>query len=215
MCEVLFVSICCCAFYLRGTNLDKSSLGGHFLGDLDGLVVRLFDGIADLLEHELNVGGLRGVLSNTTVRSVSSATSGRGLVALGVVDDAVVNVQSLGLGVGDGVQQQVLVNGGRLDGPSSGISRSLELLGHTLVSNSSGEFDERNNGLVAEDIVKVLEGLVDLHSLGDVSDLTAVLEVHTEVGSAGLGVGDSGIGLDSVTGHDEKVLIQKYTNTDC
>lgn len=204
MCEVLFVSICCiccCVFYLRGTNLDKSSLGGHFLGDLDGLVVRLFDGIADLLEHELNVGGLRGVLSNTTVRSVSSATSGRGLVALGVVDDAVVNVQSLGLGVGDGVQQQVLVNGGRLDGPSSGISRSLELLGHTLVSNSSGEFDERNNGLVAEDIVKVLEGLVDLHSLGDVSDLTAVLEMDAKVRSTGLGDLFRDLGFDAVSDH--------------
>ena len=79
--------------YLRGTNLDKSSLGGHFLGDLDGGVVCLFNGIADLLEHELNVGGLRGVLSDTTVRSVSSAASGRCLVALGVVNDAVVNVQ--------------------------------------------------------------------------------------------------------------------------
>jgi len=192
---------------LRGTNLDESSLRGHFLGDLDRLVGGLLDGIANFLEHNLNVGRLGGVLSDATVRSVGATASGGSLVALGVVNDAGINVQSLGLGVGDGIQDKILVDSGRLDGPSSGVTRGVELLGHTLVADTSGEDHERNNGLVLENVIEVLEGLVDLHSLGDGGDFAAVLEMDAEVGSTGLGDLFGDLGFDAVSDHFGSVFI--------
>jgi hypothetical protein len=193
----VFLLLC----FLCGTDLDKSSLRGHFLGDLDRLVGGLFDGIANFLEHDLDVGRLGSVLSDATVRPVGTTASSRGLVTLGVVNDAGINVQSLGLGVGDGIQDKILVDSGRLDGPSSGVTGRVDLLGHTLVADTSGKDHERNDGLVLEDVIEVLEGLVDLHALGDGGDFAAVLEMDAEVGSTGLGDLFRDLGFDAVSDH--------------
>mmetsp|Transcript_22314 Transcript_22314/g.52720 ORF Transcript_22314/g.52720 Transcript_22314/m.52720 type:complete len:242 (+) Transcript_22314:171-896(+) len=187
---------------LGGPNLDESSLSGHFLGDLDGGgFVGLLDSLGDLLEHDLDVGGLRGVLSDTTVGTVGSAASGGSAVHLGVVQDAVVDVQSLGLGVGHGVEQQIAVDGRGLDGPSSLVTGGIDLLGHSLATDSSGVLDKGDDCLVGEDIVQVLEGLAGLHALGVVGDFSTVLVVDSQVRSASLGDLFGDIGFNAVSDH--------------
>jgi len=171
---------------LCSTNLHESSLGGHFLRNLDGLVIGLLNGVIDLTEHDFDVGRLGGVLSDATVRPVGAAASGGGLVALGVADDAVIDIEPLGFGVGDGVEEQVLVDGCRLHGPSSLITGGVGLLGHSFATDSTREDNKRNDGLVIENIVQMFDGLVDLHALGVGGDFAAVLEMDTEVGPTGL-----------------------------
>mmetsp|Transcript_1799 Transcript_1799/g.3873 ORF Transcript_1799/g.3873 Transcript_1799/m.3873 type:complete len:216 (+) Transcript_1799:743-1390(+) len=182
-------------FRLCGSDLDESSLGGHFLGDLYRLVVGLLDGVPDLLEHDLDVGRLGGVLSDATVRPVGAAAPGGCLVGLGVVDDAGVDVEALGLGIGDGVEEEVPVDGGRLYRPPALVAGGVDLLGHSLAADAPGEYGKGDDRLVLEDVVEVLDGGVDLHALGEGGDLAAVLEVDAEVGSTGLGdlLGDFGI----------------------
>ena len=199
---------------LLGGLLAADALSGGALSCL-GLLIGLVNSLLLLAEDELNVGGLAGVLADAAMGTVGSPAAGGGLVALGMGDVEGVDVEALGLGVGDGVGEHVLDDGRGLDGPPTLGAGGLGLLGLGLAADATGVLDEGDNGLEGEDVLEELHGLVDGHAVDVVSDLTAVLEVHTEVGSAGLGVGDSGIGLDSVTGHDEKVLIQKYTNTDC
>lgn len=197
---------------LLGGLLAADALSGGALSCL-GLLIGLVNSLLLLAEDELNVGGMAGVLADAAVGTVGSPAAGGGLVALGMGDVEGVNVEALGLGVGVG--EHVLDDGRGLDGPPTLGAGGLGLLGLGLAADATGVLDEGDDGLEGEDVLEELHGLVDGHAVDVVSDLTAVLEVHTEVGSAGLGVGDSGIGLDSVMGHDEKVLIQKYTNTDC
>ena len=62
--------------YLGGSYLYESSLGGHLLGDPDGRrTVGLFHPLRYLLEHDLNVRRLGGVLSDATVSPVGSTAT--------------------------------------------------------------------------------------------------------------------------------------------
>lgn len=59
-----------------------------------------------------------GAFAYTTVGTVCSSTLLGGLVDLDVLDDQVSGIQSLGIGVGLGVLEQIEEELGRLDGPS-------------------------------------------------------------------------------------------------
>jgi len=187
---------------LLGGLLAANTLSGGTLSCL-GLVIGLVNSLLLLAEDELNVGGLAGVLANATVGTVGSPAAGWGFVALSVGDEEGVDVEALGLGVGDCVGEHVLDDGRGLDGPSALGAGGLGLLGLGLAADATSVLDEGDDGLEGEDILEELHGLVDRHAVDVVSDLTAVLKVHTEVGSTRLGVGNGGIGLNRVAGHDE------------
>jgi len=187
----------------RSSRLDKPSLGGHFLGKFDSFLFFfcLFDALRLFLEDDFNVCGLTGVLSDASVCSVGTTTSGRRPIDLCMGDDELFLVESLGFGVCDGVGEQVLVDGGCLDGPSSLVSGGVALLGHALASDASGELDKGDDGLVLQDFVQVFHGRGHLHALGVVRNLAAVLEVHPEVRPAGLAGLFGDFGFDRVADH--------------
>ena len=191
------------------TDGNKTLLGGLLAADalsggtfaLLALVIGLVNSLLLLAEDELHVGGLAGVLADTAVGTVGSPAAGGGLVALGMGDKEGVDVETLGLGVGDGVGEHVLDDGRGLDGPPALGAGGLGLLGLGLAADATGVLDEGHDGLEGEDVLEELHGLGNGHAVDVVGDLTAVLEVHTEVGSTRLGVGDGGIGLYGVAGH--------------
>jgi len=183
-------------------DLDESSLGGHLFGDLDGRrSFRLFHSLRHFLEHDLDVCRLGGVLSDASVGPVGAATAGGGAVDLCVVQDAGVHVQALGLGVGHAVEEEVAVDGGGLDGPPALVAGGVDLLGHSLAADAAGVLDKGDDGLVLEDLVQVLEGLVGLHALGKGGDFSAVLVVDAQVGAAGLGDLFGDFGFNAVSDH--------------
>ena len=126
--------------YLITANLDKTTLGSHFLCNLDTrTTIRLFHSIIRLFrEDDFNVSRLTGVLSDPSVGTVGSTAPGRGAVDLSVGNDQLFRVQTLGFRVGHGVRQQIPVDLGGLNGPASRVSRGLVLLGLGGVSDTAG-----------------------------------------------------------------------------
>ena len=147
------------------------------------------------------MGRLTGVLSNTSMGTVCSATARGGTVTLSMANVKLVSVHSLAFGIGNSVGEEILHNGGGLDGPPSLISGGLVLLGHGLTADTSSVFGEGDDVLVCEHIFHEFVGLGGVQSLDVVGDFSAVLEVHAEVGAAALGVGHGGIGFDGVAHH--------------
>lgn len=145
---------------------------------------------------------LTSVLSDPSVGTVGSTASRRGTVDLGVIDHQRIGIESLGFGVGNRVFQQISVNSGCLDGPSTDVSRSLALFGLGLATDASGELDKGNDRLEGKDVVQVLQRRLDLHALGVVSNFSAVLEVHSKMGSTSFGSLFRNFRFDTVTDHD-------------
>jgi hypothetical protein len=119
-----------------------------------------------------------------------------------------IRVQVLGISIRHSVHQQILDDCGSLNGPTSVISRGIDLLSLCLFTDTSGVFDKGYDGLECEDVVQEFHGLGDGHALDVVGDLASVLEVHTEVGSSCLGgTGCLVGGFYTVTNHnDTKIL---------
>jgi hypothetical protein len=123
----------------------------------------------------------------------------RGTVDLDVLDDQVVGVQSLVLGVGLCVLQQVEKELARLGRPAA-LGGAVNL-GLSVSAYTSHESSEGNDFLLCDDILEILGGSVEGHLLDGLGRLTGVLEVNPEVGSACLGTLGGVVWLDGVAGH--------------
>jgi len=72
----------------------------------------------------------------------------------------------------------------RLDGPTT--PGGTELGGLSSATGSAGKATEGNAALLLLDVLKVSESLLQVHAGEGGANLVGVLEVHTEVRSAGL-----------------------------
>ena len=162
-------------------------LGQLSLGELDWLLTRCLwslDGGLLLLSEDLNMAWSVHVRTNSTVGSVCSSSASLGLVALNVGQDEIVNVERLGLSVGDEVLQKSNDNLGGLNGPTTlGV---LELLGLSSSTNTTVESAEWNASLLLDNSVEVLDSISHSGSPDGGADFEGVLEVNADVGSRGL-----------------------------
>jgi len=158
--------------------------GGLLLGKFDGGLVSLGDGAGLLNAVELDMAVGAEVGGDSTVGSVSSSAAVHSALHDDVVDNALVDVEALGLGVGSEVLEEFTHVGDGLLGPSTlGVLEGLAL---GVSANATGVLSERNNLFVFKHIAHVLDGSLDLHSLHGSGGLVSVLEVSSEVGNLGL-----------------------------
>ena len=103
-----------------------------------------------------------------------------------MADAKVLHVQTLRLTVGLQVVQKDQEELAGSLGPSALISRSLDGVSLGVTTNTAVEAGEGNSLLVGNHIVKVFLGLEQRHVLDGSTHLVSVLEVHSQVRTAGL-----------------------------
>lgn len=152
---------------------------------LNNLLVTLaLDGTLLLAANYFNVAGRAQERVDATMSAVSAAALLRGLVDLDVLDDERVQVQTLGLGVALSVLQETQEELGTLFGPATlGNTPGLSL---STATNTTVEAAEGNALLLLADVIEEGLSLAQRHTSQNRSSLTGVLEVNTEVVSAGL-----------------------------
>lgn len=91
------------------------------------------------------------------------------------------------VGVGLDVGEQIKEGAGSLDGPSDLVTRGLVSLANSMSANTTSVLGERNSFLELEDILEVSLSLANGAALDGLTNLTAVLEVNSDVSSTGLG----------------------------
>jgi len=116
--------------------------------------------------------------------SVGSSTAIDGALDNNVVDNALADIESLSLGVGNEVLEEFTHVGDGLLGPSTfGVLESLAL---GVSADTSGVFSERNNLFVLKNVFHVLDSSLELHSLDGTGSFVRVLVVSSEVGDLAL-----------------------------
>ena len=124
---------------------------------------------------------------DSTVGTVCTSVHLRGLVGVGVGDGTLLNVQTLGRGIGLDVGKESDENLGGLLRPGNLVASYLQLLGLCVTADGASVLGEGDGLLVLEDVLKVCLCLQDSATLDSLADLTAVLVVNTDVISTGLG----------------------------
>jgi len=165
---------------------DSEASGSQLLGELGEGLLSLGDLGCLLGAVELDVAVRGEVGGDTTVSTVGSAATLLGTLDGNVGDNALLDIEGLGLTVGLQVDQKEADSLAGLFGPSAGVGALVLAL-----SVSLGEMlGEADNGFVFHDLVHVVNGSLDSHSLTSVGDVVSVLEVGTLV----LHFGHSGFG---------------------
>lgn len=116
--------------------------------------------------------------------TISAATHLGGLVDLDVLDDQLLQIQALGLGVALDVLEESEDKLAALLGPAAlGDTPDFGLgaTAHTTVEAAEG-----NRLLVLHDVLEELLGLGQLHALDGHSGLSGVLEMNAQVFASGL-----------------------------
>lgn len=115
--------------------------------------------------------------------SVGSSSTFHGLVDNDVSNNEVIDIKSLGLGIGDSVLEEGENVSHGLLGPST-LSQSplFSLAGSTGAALVFGEGDTSS---VGENFVQILLSLLDEHATNGLSGLVSVLEVNSKVESFG------------------------------
>ena len=139
-----------------------------------------------------------------TVRAVRATALRLRAVAHRVLDEEVVRIQTLHLGVRLGVLQEVEHHASRLDGPSALRPRRVAQLALRVAADTAGELGERDSLFELKHVLEIALRLGQLHALDARRDLTAVLEVRAEARAARLGRLDGGVGLVRVLRHFPK-----------
>lgn len=116
---------------------------------------------------------------DATMGTVGAATHLGGLVDLDVLDNNLLQVETLGVGVAFGILEESQQELGALLGPASLGDTPNVGLGAT--ADTATEATERNSLLVFNDVFQELLGLGELHSLQNHGGLMSILEVNTEV----------------------------------
>ena len=124
--------------------------------------------------------------AHTSVSAVGATTHHGSLVHLHMADTKVLHVQTLRLTVGLQVVQKHQEELAGSLGPSALISRSLDGVSLGVTTNTAVEAGEGDSLLVGNHVVKVLLGLEQRHVLDGSTHLVSVLEVHSQVRTAGL-----------------------------
>jgi len=126
-------------------------------------------------ETNLNVAWRGHVRIDSSVSTVSPPSHLGGTVDLDVVNNQMVSVESLILGIGFGVLQKMKQELGRLLGPTTlrcTVNFSLGMTTDTTHESSKG-----NDFLFGDDIFQVSGGPVKRHLLDSLSRLSGVLEM--------------------------------------
>jgi hypothetical protein len=172
---------------MRSLSNGKSLLGSLLLGQSHFLVLGSSLDVLSLLGgDELDVAVWGKVGSNSTVSSVGSSSSLDGSLHGKVRDEASINVQALSLGVSLEILEELAHVSNWFFGESA--------LGDTVVlslggsANVTSESSVRNAVSVLEDILKILNGSLQVESLNSSSGFIGVLEVSSKISnSAGSG----------------------------
>eukprot|EP00751_Fragilariopsis_kerguelensis_P043454 CAMPEP_0171003416 /NCGR_PEP_ID=MMETSP0736-20130129/16868_1 /TAXON_ID=186038 /ORGANISM="Fragilariopsis kerguelensis, Strain L26-C5" /LENGTH=113 /DNA_ID=CAMNT_0011432145 /DNA_START=15 /DNA_END=356 /DNA_ORIENTATION=- len=91
------------------------------------------------------------------MRTIRATTTGWSTIDLGMTDNEIVLIQAFRFGIGNGIQQEIFVDGGSLDWPPSFVPGSIDLLGHPFATNPSSIFHKRNNGFIFQHLIQMLE----------------------------------------------------------
>ena len=145
------------------------------------------------------MAGTAQVGVNASVGAVGASPHLCGSVHLDVLDNALVGVKALQLGVALDVLQQLQENKGALLGPSP--LRPLVVLALSLASHSSAVATERNNLLLVNDVIQIALRLLEGHSLYCHCGFPRVFVVDSQVRSAGLARLGWVVWFASVLGH--------------
>ena len=113
--------------------------------------------------------------------SVGSSSAFHGLVDSDVFNDEIINIQSLGLGIGNSVLEKGENMSARLFGPSS-LSKS-PFFGLSTSSSATFVFGEGDTSSVIENFIQILFSFFNKHSTDGLSGLVGVLEVNSKVES--------------------------------
>ena len=159
---------------------DGESLSGSLLlGELHLGLLSLLNAGALLSGMELNVAVGGEVGSDATVCTVGSPAALDGALAHNVRDDDLVEVEALGLTVGSQVDEELADSlDGLLGPPTSG---HLPLLALGVSANTAEMLSERNDLLVLEHILHVLDSDLDLHALHSASSFVRIFVVSSQV----------------------------------
>jgi hypothetical protein len=143
-----------------GCSLANSEAldGGLLLGETESRGISLLDIPGHLDAVELNMAVAGEVGADATVGAVSAAAAGDGSLHDNVVDHAVVNVELGRLGVGSEVDEQLADALDALLGPAT--LSDLEEFGLSVTADATVVASERNNLLVLENVLHILDGLV-------------------------------------------------------
>jgi len=187
------------ASYSLSADGETGTSGGLLLGQAGSDFIGLGNSSGLLEAVELDVAVAAQVWGDATMGSVGSSTSVDSSLADGVVDDASVNIESLGLGVGAQVDEHLADGLDGLLGPST----EGGLLGNGVDLGVSGTTVpyKGDNFPVLEAVLKVADSFVKLKALDGAADVVAVLVVSSEVSNSAFS-GFSGFGgLSGVLNH--------------
>jgi hypothetical protein len=185
-----------------GSNLNEAPAGSLLLCNSDSgrILFHLLHAFGDLPKDDVDVSRLASVLPNAAVGSVGPSASGGGPVALGMVDNELLDVKVLGLGIGHRVLDQVEVHLHGLDREAALVTGRLGLLGQTLAADAASVPNEGDDGLELENVLEDRDRLADLHPACVLGDLAAMLVVDSQVRPFGLG-GLFRLRIDAVGNH--------------
>ena len=155
------------------------------LGQLNFLLVLSGDGVGLLgaMEFNMAVGG--EIWRDSTVSSIGSSSTSDGSLSADMGDIALLDIETLGLRVRLEVDEEVKDVLDGLFWESTVVM--LILLAHSLSSWTTSESSEWDNVLMGKDLVHVLNGLKDVHTLASSSSLIGVLEMGSQVVDLGRG----------------------------
>lgn len=134
-------------------------------------------GLLDDVEFDVAVGGK--VWGDSTVGSVGSSSSADSSLGGNMRDNALLNIESLGLSVGLEVNEE---GSNVLDGLGwESTVVMTDVLAHSVSSWSSGVSSERNDGFVSGNIIHVVDGLVKAHTSAGSGGLIGVFVMSSQV----------------------------------
>lgn len=136
------------------------------------------------LGPEFDVAGRAHEGGDSSVGSVGSSAAALGAVDLDVLDDQLIGLELLGVGVGFEVLDQTEQDLDRLFGPAT--LGDAEFGGLTGAGDVLVEADDGDAALVGEDVLEVALGDGEGLALEHLGGLVGVLEVNAQFGAAGL-----------------------------
>lgn len=153
----------------NGESLSSGLLLGHAGSHL--LSFSDTSALFEAVELNMAVGGK--VWGDATVSTVCSSAAGDGSLGNTVVDNALVDVEASGLGVGAEVKEELTDSLDRLLGPPTEVA--LEDL--ALGVSTTTVFPKWDNLSVLKAGLHILDGSVELHTFNGPNDLIRVLVV--------------------------------------
>jgi len=178
-------------------NLGRSLAGTLSVGRLGSALLhgRLLFG-----KDDLDVAWVRHVRVDSAVRSVRASATNGCLLDLDVVHLQGIEVETLVLGVGLGVFEEVQQELRAFLGPAS-LRSKVVLLSLRIATNTTGITTERDSLLLLNDVLQETLGLLQRQTLDGSSSLAGILEVNSKVRTTGLARLRSILGFSGVFRH--------------